>query len=349
MMNKQRSFYLAIAAIAVLVVMSLMEIMPTAKSSETQCCFSYDFFVFNTICHAKIWASQAQTNKAADCERKIIARLQELHNAINAFDENSELSRLNHSNENVPFKCSDELWKIVVASREAWQLTDGAFDVTISPLMSVWGFHRKRNEMPSEEEIRQALSRIGFDRLMLDEKNQTVTFSVAGMALDFGGIAKGYALDNIKEILDAAGFDCYLLDFGGNLYVTEYAQDGKVFELGVQHPRSKNKLLTRMKIRNSFIATSGNYERAGKIGEKRIGHIIDPTSGYPVERAESASVITTKGVYSDVLSTAMFVGGPALAEKIVAQLPDTSVVYLAKKDDKIQLFGFPNEKCSICD
>ena len=230
----------------------------------------------------------------------------------NFFDPGSELSRLNRTAAEKPFVCSDDLWFLLTQARDYTKKTGGAFDVSISPLMEVWGFYRKEGRLPPESALVSALERTGMDKVRFDEKEKSVFFTVPGMALNLGGIAKGYALDRALAALRKkhpeikAGF----LDLGGNVL-----SFGAAFQAAVRDPFSPGKICAQIPMDGTrAVATSGAYERFVTIGGRRYGHILDPRTGRPVERCFSATVVAPTGLESDVLSTAFFVAGENLAE-----------------------------------
>ena len=133
----------------------------------------------------------------------------------NLHDKTSELVQLNNSAFKREFICSDLLWQMILEAEKAFYFTDGAFDITVKPLMDVWGFYRKKGKIPSDNEIKEALLKVGFNKLRLDKKRKSLRFTVPGMALDLGGIAKGFALDLAAEKISHSGRG--VLNLGGNL------------------------------------------------------------------------------------------------------------------------------------
>lgn len=274
------------------------------------------FSVFNTVCSINI----QEEGEFSEIQSELISRLQLLHDCVNCYDPASELSRLNNSAANEAFICSDLLWDCLQKGREAHELTDGAFDITVGPLMKLWGFHGKRETIPSEQEISQALQAVGLDKVIFDDDAHSVRFAVPDMYLDFGGIAKGYACDLAADFLHAHGINDFLLDFGGNLRIS-----GRKAYIGIRDPNGDGFLCTPI-LKDTTVATSGNYERSRVIDGRRVGHIMDARTGRPGEFFLSVSAITPKGYYADALSTAVFVGGEQLARQVIATLPGTSFI-----------------------
>ena len=282
---------------------------------------SVTFMVFNTVCKVTVYGDV----KADKAYQEIIQKMGTLHNLINAYDPESELSRLNSAAFQESFHCSDELWAILCAARQAYVDTEGAFDPTVGPLMKLWGFHGKRNTIPTDEEIASGLAEVGLDKVVFDDEEQTVRFSRDGLSLDFGGIAKGYACDVVAEILLDHGIQTYMIDLGGNIQLSELPPKGmKLFKVGIRDPNNKDQVLEILELKGCSIATSGNYERSRVIDGKRIGHIMDPKTGRPGEFHASVTAITPRGVDSDIFSTAVFVRGEPLAHKLADRHPGTS-------------------------
>ena len=277
---------------------------------------------FNTICTIRVWSEK-------DCSQVfsvIIPLLQSLHDCVNVYDDNSELSRLNATAATQDFQCSPLLWDCIEKSRKAYDITDGTFDITVGPLMKLWGFHGKRQTLPTEQEIADALAKVGLDKVQFNDEKHTVHFTTDGMYLDLGGIAKGYACDMIAAaLLVSSGIETYLLDFGGNICVSQKPPPGKkAFSIGIRNPNATDSLITTKQLKGVTIATSGNYERSRVIDGQRVGHIMDPKSGMPGYFFKSVTAITPEGYQADALSTAIFIGGQPLAEKVKRRIPETS-------------------------
>ena len=236
----------------------------------------------------------------------------------NYFDPESELGRLNASAAKEPFRCSPELWEILLECRKYHRISGGAFDPTIRPLMKVWGFHRARKTLPDAREIAEAKHLCGFQKIRFEDAQRSVFFEVPGMSIDLGGIAKGWAVDKAVEAIEKEtsirrGF----VDLGGNMRTLSLPPPGREnYRIAIRDPRSAEDQVAVVSILNESIATSGDYERYVVIGGKRYTHIVDPSTGFPVDRSVSATVVAPRGVDSDALSTSLFIRGPALAETL---------------------------------
>lgn len=293
------------------------------------------------------------TNALAPAANLVQSAFREVNMRCNRFDPESELAKLNSTAYKEPFRCSDELWGLLNDARRMYLLSNGAFDVTIEPLMKLWGFHRKEKKLPTAEAIAEAKKKVGMDKIIFDDQAKTVRFTVEGMSIDLGGIAKGAALDLAAEKLrdkTAVGTELsgdvswmkYLearfnnrlsplnrgfVDVGGNVIALDEAPPKQeAYIAAVRNPvapRSLNHCATA-KILGESISTSGNYERYVTIDGKQYAHIVDPATGMPVSGVLSVTVITKRAVDADALSTAFFVRGrdTAFYQAMKKEFPD---------------------------
>lgn len=316
---------LFLAVIALFILRQDRAAAPPASASPRQ----MDFAVFNTLCRLSVWSLPPAQSETLFAELNRQLRL--LHDCINAYAPDSELSALNRNAAIAPVTCSPMLWDVLMSAREAWQVSDGAFDVTIGPLMQLWGFHEKQQAAPSQNEIQATCQKVGLDKVHFDEQQRSVFFSVPGMRIDFGGIAKGYALDLATKILAQHDANIFLLDLGGNIACSATPPPGRdAFTIGIRNPLAENALLGTMPLRGRFVATSGNYERYRVIDGKRVGHIMDPRSGQPSTFIDGISVVTTSGLLSDVFSTAAFIGNQVLAKALCERFPGTGFIFVTQ-------------------
>ncbi len=303
----------------------------------------YDFLtsVFNTDCRIVLYGSRPQTHQAY---RRCSEMLFGLHNALNAFDVKSELSKLNQASAGTAVELSEEFWRILLVARDAYRETDGVFDVTIGPLMHLWRTVAESPERPEfqGEALERSLSavkeHVGFGLLSLDEEKHTVTKQRTGIQVDFGGLAKGYALDRLQEILKEEGVEYYYLSLGGNTCQ----------KLPPDHPYRNRCVLADMRpnhlgqdlctldgMDGQCLGTSSNSLRPiSSHSDSPLGHILDPASGHVSQGAyASVTAICPSGWRSDAYSTAVFVGGETLAQKLLREKKATAFVFVNAADD----------------
>ena len=258
----------------------------------------------------------------------------------NIFDPESELSNLNATAADGPFVCGDLLWDVLTQARAFGRESGGAFDVTIDPLMKLWGFHSKRETLPSETEIKEAKRLTGLDKVVFDDKKHTVKFTEPGMSINLGGIAKGYALDRAADAVRKLGVKTGWIEIGGNILALPKKAGGGKYAAGIRNPFHKDDLLGKTTLSDAAISTSGNYERYVVIDGKQYTHIINPATGLPVSDMDSVTVITGSGIDSDALSTSIFIAGPDAVAGWTKKFPGLRVLIVRGPADKPELLKF---------
>ena len=300
------------------------------------------FPMMGTVGRITIYSDRADLpEQALNQSQKTIA---EIEKTCNIFDPESELSRLNHTAYEQDFVCSPLLWEMLCRADHYYKISDGAFDVTVQPLMRLWGFRQKRKVLPSPQEISQVMKTVGWNKVKLDPEKRTVRFTVKGMEIDFGGIAKGFALEKVLNGFRQLGVSRAVLDLGGNIGCIA-GENKDAFRIGIRDPQSPAEVIETLPLRRHCIATSGGYERFVIIAGKEYAHIMDPRTGMPVSGILSVTVVTPNGTDSDALSTAVFVAGEKLAAEICRKIPDTGIVIVCpdKAGRRILRFGsFPH-------
>jgi thiamine biosynthesis lipoprotein len=284
--------------------------------------------VMGTMATVKIYGPDEIADKAAD---KVQDVFQDVQDICNIFDPKSEIARLNASAADKPFRCTRMLWDLLQIARRAYEISDHSFDITVKPLMDVWGFYRSREMMPSEPEIKNAMKLVGLDKVIFNDKAHTVKFPVKGMAFDLGGIAKGFAVDMASEAVKNMGINSGAINLGGNIYCLPVPPPARsAYSIAVRNPMRKNEICGAVEVKDQALSTSGNYERYVMIGDKQYTHIIDAKKGVPVADMLAVTVITPKAVDADYLSTSIFINGLEFAEKIRKNYSRTSFLIIRR-------------------
>ena len=310
------------------------------------------------------------TESSAPVFRIVNEAFREINQRCNRFDPESEIARLNAAAYQKPFSCSPELWELLCKAREMYQLSGGAFDISVGPLTKIWK-NCQMKTLPTESEIAAARAKVGLDKVIFDDATRTVRFTVGGMSLDLGGIAKGAALDlagsrlevstavgdslrkdvSLMDYLEAVfrntatDLNCGFINAGGNvLALSEPPPKEKSYRVGIQNPVDpRGNPCAFAEMLAESVSTSGNYQRYITVNGKNYTHIIDPVTGYPVENMLSVTVVTKYAVDADVLSTAIFIKGKDFARKMKEKYPDLRVLmfYLEPGDTtrKVQVFS----------
>jgi len=247
---------------------------------------------------------------------------------MSTFREDSELSRLNRHASVEPFPVSAELLSVLLTAREVGELTGGAFDITIAPVVDAWGFGpRGAYREPSEAELRRLRARTGWDKIVIDAASSTVRKLHPGVRLDLSGIAKGHAVDHLARQLRDAGWHDFLIEVGGEVYASGPAPSGRPWRVGIERPRygagpfpasaagpgsrePRPAIERAIDLVDAALATSGDYRNYFERYGVRYSHIIDPRTLRPVRhRLASVSVLAPTCARADALATALLVLG----------------------------------------
>lgn len=244
----------------------------------------------------------------------------------------TELLELNRRAGRDSYEVSPDTYEVLQAAREYSELTDGAFDLSIGPLVSLWNIGSEDASVPAEEAVAQAVSRVDYSNVSF-EGNNTVFLEEPGMAVDVGAIAKGYAADQAARILIDAGVEHALLDFGGNILTIGNKPDGSDWRIGVQHPEeSRNQYLGILEGFDETVVTSGPYERYFIEDGVRYHHILDKETGYPARNGLlSATIVAEESIEADALSTATFVLGLEAAQELVNSLDEVEAIFVTEE------------------
>jgi len=260
---------------------------------------------------ASIMVPAADQAHLADDAAMARQTLQVLEKQLSIFIPQSEISQLNRDGGGRPVALSPKVFKLLRDTCAYSQLTGGAFDFTVGPLMECWGFRGgKPPEAPlSDRELREILQKVGWQHLVFGDN--TVRFDRPGMRVDLGGIAKGYAVDQCYEQLIAAGASNLMVNLGGNIRCGGVAAPGRPWRVAVRDPFQKNCTLGTVTLGGGWaLATSGHYEQFVMIRGERYTHIMDPVSGRPVKGIAGVTILAPTAMESDALSTSLFVLGP---------------------------------------
>ncbi|GAB6166705.1 hypothetical protein JCM19992_27050 [Thermostilla marina] len=291
------------------------------------------------VCYA---ASEDQARQAA---RAAFTRIRELNDVFSDYLPDSEVSRLcatAGSGEAVPV--SDDLWHVLVLSRDLAEKTGGAFDVTIGPLIQLWRRARTLRELPREYRIREARAAVGFDKVRFDEQHQAVELTVAGMKLDFGGIAKGYAIDQALAVLRQHGISRALVDAGGDIGVGDPPPGRDAWVVGIAPLNPGEPPGYFVKAAHCAVATSGDRYQFVMVDGKRYSHIVDPRTGVGLTQHSEVTVIAPNATLADALATGVSVLGPEKGLTTAERFPEVACLVLQGQEDEVVAYPSPRWK-----
>ena len=269
--------------------------------------YSTEIFVMSTYVTQQIYG---QNSKQAG--EKINNALVDLENRLSLFVEGSELDRVNQQAGLSAVKVSDYTFELVKTAIQYSEDSQGLFDITIAPLSLLWGIDTPNAHVPNQIEIDETLKLVNYKKVILNDKEKSIMLTQKGMAIDLGGIAKGYVVDVIKTEYDKLEIKSALVSIGGNIFAYGTKPNNQQFTLGIRDPNgiTGSETIGKLQVEDKVVATSGAYERFYEQDGKIYHHILDLSTGYPVDsNLSSVTIICEDGGLSDYLSTTLFIAG----------------------------------------
>ncbi len=282
-------------------------------------------FVLGTVCTINLYDKGTQAVYA-----EIFDRLREIEAILSANRDDTNIALINSNAGQTATAAKPETLYVLSAALRYSEKTNGRFDPTIGPLVKLWNIGTEYAAVPSQEDISMRLALINYRNVKIDEKAQTVFLTKPGMKIDLGAIAKGYAADQIAEIIEKYHISRAIVDLGGNILAIGEKKPGVPWKIGIRDPETeKGGSILALDIRNEAVVTSGVYERYFIENGKRYHHILDPATGFPVENGLlSVSIISPKSIDADALSTSVFLLGENAGARFIETLPDTDAIFI---------------------
>ncbi len=253
----------------------------------------------------------------------VFTEVERIERLLSKYIQDSEVSELNRSGR---LKVSPDTFYILQKSKEFSQLSQGAFDISVAPLVDLWGFTTQEHNVPNISLINSTLKLVGSDKIILHEKDNVVEFKFPGMKIDLGAIAKGFALDCAVRALKKQKINSCLINAGGQVYALGN-RFGKPWRIAIQNPR-KPEITGILELQDASVSTSGDYEQFFFKDGKRYCHILNPVTGYPADSGiASVSVIANDALTADALSTAIFVLGKTKGGELATKFSNIKVKF----------------------
>jgi thiamine biosynthesis lipoprotein len=260
-------------------------------------------------------------------------RIANLDATMSDYRASSELMQLCQKAGGDPAPVSEDLFRVLEKAQEYAKLSDGAFDVTVSPLVRLWRIARRTQQLPNAEELAKAKALVGYQQMKLDPKARTVQLLKAGMLLDLGGIAKGYAADAALAVLQKQGITRALVAAGGDVAVSGPPPDAVGWKIGIQPLEGGEKEPSRfLLLKDAAVSTSGDSEQFVVIDGKRYSHIVDPKTGLGLQGRMSVTVIAPNGLTADPLAKIPSVLGAERGLALVEKIEGTAALFVKKTD-----------------
>lgn len=282
-----------------------------------------EIFAMDTLMTVRVWGDEDDAVAA-------VSEINRLDALLSVTNEDSDVYALNHHTEP---RLRYDTCLLIDSAIEVSRRTGGAFDPTVYPLVELWGFTKDTQEVPSQDEIDDALAFVGADRAF-DRWEYTLDRNALsnGARLDLGGIAKGYAAQKVVDLLQSRGVETAFLNLGGNVQTLGSKPDGEAWLVGIADPENPSQAVACLRFTGSLaLVTSGGYQRYFEENGVRYHHILDPKTGWPAESGlSSVTVLAQDGALADGLSTALFVMGMEKATALWRESDDFEAVFITE-------------------
>lgn len=273
-----------------------------SKEDYSEKCAERDVFAMDTYMSIKAYGEE--------CEEAVDEAVEEILRLDALLSTGSADSEITMVNQNHGGDLSDDTAYLVSRSLDIYQATSGAFDISIYPVMQAWGFAGDTFRVPENQELEQLLENVNAGNILYDDNTRKIAFASDEMAIDLGGIAKGYTSTRIMDIFKSYKVDCGLVNLGGNVQVYGSKSDGTAWHVAVQDPENQAEYIGTLSVVDKAVITSGGYERYFEEDGIIYHHIIDPATGYPAASGlKSVTIVSADGTLADGLSTSLFIMG----------------------------------------
>lgn len=283
-----------------------------------------------------------------DLQKELEAKMKEVDNALSMFNKESIISRVNN---NQQVELNRMFLEVFQQAQKISEDTNGAFDITVGPLVNAWGFGFKNEQMPDKHAVDSLMAIVGYQKVRCDGKR--IIKNDPRITLDCSAIAKGYGVDVVARLLEEKGISNYMVEIGGEVVTHGISEKRVPWKIGVTKPtddplQEGNELQTVLNLTDKAMATSGNYRNFYYKGKRKYAHTIDPKTGYPVQHSIlSATVLTNHCMRADAYATAFMVMGFEGAKKVLERNPDLMAYIIYDDKGKMGVWYSPSLKDKI--
>lgn len=315
-----------ITILIVIVTIVLLVMFVTNKNKKEEA--SISLFILGTLVELKAYGVKSKL--ALEVAEK---RLKEIDDKMSVFKEASQVSRLNKSAGIKGEIVSKDTYLVIKEGIKYSKMSKGSFDITVGPVIKAWGIGKENARVPDKEELEEKLKLVNYEDIILRDNTREIMLKKEGQTIDLGGIAKGYAADEIIKIFKQMNIATAIINLGGNVVTMGYKEDGSNFKVGIQNPLGeRNDFVGILELTNKSVVTSGNYERYSIIDRKKYGHIIDARNGRPYEgEIISVTVVSDLSIDGDGLSTGLYLLGVNRGMELVQEMKGIDVVFITKE------------------
>ena len=278
-------------------------------------------------------------NEKIDLGVKEIQRIEKL---LTTYAENSETNLINANAGIAPVKVSEEIILLIERALRISNVTQGAFDISYGSVdKSLWNFDTTMTSLPSREIAKQSVRLINYKNIIIDKEASTVFLKQQGMRIGFGGIGKGYAAEQAKNVMRAAGVESGVVNASGDLTTWGLMPDGNKWTIGIVNPEMASSVFSYMNVSGLSVATSGNYEKYIMIDGVKYSHTINPKTGLPVTGIKSVTIVSTNAEIADAMATPVMIMGIEAGLDMINQINDMEAIVI---DDNNVLYATKNIK-----
>jgi thiamine biosynthesis lipoprotein len=308
-----------LAAIATLAALAPLAAAPPPRRSVT-----YPLHAMGTYVHVTIVT--ADSLAALPAARAAHAAVRLVDSLMSNWTTTSEVARLNRVADSVETTVEPHVAEVLARALALWRESDGAYDITVEPLVRAWGFLGGRRRVPEEAEARAAFALVGAGGVRFDSTRRTIRFERRGMRVDLGGIAKGYAVELAMRALERHGVRDALVDASGNMRSAGSPAASPAWRIGLRDPHDRQAWFARVTLSGDAISTSASYEQFVARDGRRYGHILDPRSGRPAEGLLAVTVVAPDATTADAWDTPLYVLGPEAARRKARERDDVAAI-----------------------
>jgi thiamine biosynthesis lipoprotein len=283
----------------------------------------------DTLVSIIIYAKQEPENWQQHVEQAF-ETMQKIEDLATSYNDSSEVGQLNLNAGQKAISVHKELLEIIKQAQEVGENSDGAFDVTVLPLLRLWNFKSSNPRVPTHDEVLEKRGLVDFRRIVI--KDNKVFLPEVNMGVDLGAIAKGYAVDRAVEVLENYDYKDFMVEAGGDLRAVADTLTQGQRTIWVRHPRKSGEFFAKIKMDEGAVASSGDYERFFEVSGKRFHHIVNPKTGYPASPTVSVTIFSETTALADAYATAVFVLGPEKGLDFIEKLPETEGLIIYQKE-----------------
>ena len=302
---------------ALVVIVSIFFLYDYNRSAERL--YQYHHVTMDT--QVELLLLENSNHKAEQVSNAVFAEMERLENIFSRSLQESEISLINRSAGVEPASVGHEMLYVATQANYYAQLSEGAFDPTIAPLIDLWGFLGQAYRVPSAAEISAVLPLVNYSLVQIDSRRQSIYLPAKKMALELGGIAKGYIIDRALAMLIAAGVEHAFINAGGDIGLLGSKPGGSPWQIGVRHPGEENKIIAVLPVSGGAVVTSGDYQRAFVEEGIKYHHLLNSRSGMPSRDLISVTIYAETALEADALSTTVFLLGPVEGLALIEKMP----------------------------